>query len=1243
MTECMPISSPPADYQLTKPGTSGVPVGPEVAIINTATMKYFPPGEEGPICVRGEPCFRGYGKIANDANPVENSFLAGGWFNTGDLGYMDEDGYLYITGRSKEVINRGGEIISPMEVEEAVQSHPDIKACAAFSTPHDILQEVVGIVVVMESGRPRIDLAHLHEYLGERLAAPKWPQCLVFLDGLPKSHTNKLLRVKLGSRLALPELNDNMSHIERTFEGTCPPQGTGLDIPIPVSRVTTSPDLVQALLRKAVDVDKKQRLLVRPHPKRVGCLICYVYQIDRVQVITVAREVLDRYAVPTHIVELADAPASGNVTLPLPEASDSIAAILQETSSSGPADALAQSVQEMFVDLLKLDYVPSPGANFFHLGGSSMLASQLASRIRKQFGIPCSGAEIFHHTSCDDLSRMIRQRSCDDASATSSDMTGSQEDSNKSVMDHGAPFPGTRMPPNNNFGAALFQLIPMFVVFPVWQISRYLFFFAVLLRSLDVVPGERDIGRFVIAYLAFHLCWVTITPLLFVAIKWIVIGRYKAGRYPLWSSYYLRWWFVDQCRKLFLRGVYGSNEVLLNFYYRLLGAKIGENARISLECEVAEYDLVNVGSEAAVEIGTLRGFGVDNGAMILGPVSVGYKASVGARSVVAPYTSVHDYCHLSPVTSSYESGKALDPKHSRVNRKCLPEPSLWMLLCFEGPITFFVNCIAQIPPLAVLFWMLQFKYEADEEFDTPSDLMEWLCDPRRIPFYIGIRLARALLSPFFYMAAAVLVKKTVIGQFKAGPRNVNSQWQLFRHHLSSTLFSRKKIQLVADIVGRHYELVSCLYRLLGAKVGKRVFWPGHQPIFSGEFDLLEIGDDVVFGSRSAIFCTTIDSCKKVTLCAGANVADNCVVLPGSTLAKNAVLGSNSLCPEDWYLPESSVWLGARGGEPTCLERGTETFAKYPILSDSIDRRKLQLVGDLSTLRPFGKAFYMRQASYFVWPLPLIIFFSVVVKALITVFHTLPLLASLQGAAAILYGVRPSDRDHVHVQYPFKAVYWTVLFCFFFANIARVFVWLFVELCAKWLLMGKRQVGRYNYDTSSYPQRWELYQLIAKTRKFSRFNFLQFFFGTPYMTWYFRWNGGSIGEDCCLYPSGADPFMPEPDLVKMGDRCVVDCASIVCHLNTRGNFELQEIVMENDCTLRTRSRIQQGVYMERGSQLLEKSLALTGEIIESHSVWQGGPASWWFKYSDKSIPYASEEIADETTSLLKSDSASTYSV
>jgi len=95
-------------------------------------------------------------------------------------------------------------------------------------------------------------------------------------------------------------------------------------------------------------------------------------------------------------------------------------------------------------------------------------------------------------------------------------------------------------------------------------------------------------------------------------------------------------------------------------------------------------------------------------------------------------------------------------------------------------------------------------------------------------------------------------------------------------------------------------------------------------------------------------------------------------------------------------------------------------------------------------------------------------------------------------------------------------------------------------------------------------------------------------------------------------------MPEPDLVTLGDYCVVDCASIVCHLNTRGNFELQRITVEDRCTLRTRSRIQQGVVMESGSQLLEKSLAMTGEIIDSRSVWQGGPATQWFRYKDQDL-------------------------
>jgi len=123
------------------------------------------------------------------------------------------------------------------------------------------------------------------------------------------------------------------------------------------------------------------------------------------------------------------------------------------------------------------------------------------------------------------------------------------------------------------------------------------------------------------------------------------------------------------------------------------------------------------------------------------------------------------------------------------------------------------------------------------------------------------------------------------------------------------------------------------------------------------------------------------------------------------------------------------------------------------------------------------------------------------------------------------------------------------------------------------------------------------------------------------------NGGKVGKNCCLYPSGADPFMPEPDLVTIGKGTVVDCASMVCHLNTRGNFELTPITIEQDCTLRTHSRVQAGVHMEAGSMLLEKSIAMTGEVLDEKSVWQGGPATLWFR--TKELPtYIPPDLGEE---------------
>jgi carbonic anhydrase/acetyltransferase-like protein (isoleucine patch superfamily)/acyl carrier protein len=922
----------------------------------------------------------------------------------------------------------------------------------------------------------------------------------------------------------------------------------------------------------------------------------------------------------------------------------------------------------MFVELLALDYVPTPDTSFFHVGGSSMRASQLAGKVRKTFHVGCSGAEIFSHSTPNDLAGLVKSRQ---AEAHKDGKSSNDADSMRTSgerHDHGAPFASEQLKPQGGFWLYFVQLLPMFVVFPAWQIARYLMFFTLLLEKSrffwDI--SDRDIITFLVAFMVFHLMWVTFTPLIFVLIKWTVIGRYEQGRYPIWGSYYLRWWFVDVCRKLFLRGIWGSNDILLRCYYRMLGANIAHGARISIECDLAEYDLVTVGRNAAVEMCTLRGFAVDNGAILLGPVRVGHESSVGLRSVVAPYTQVPDGQHLGPVTSSYDK-KGLSEKHARVNRRCFAEPSVFIQMCVGGPITFLVNSFAQIPPIFILWLLLVFKSRESGEnfFANWNELIDWLCDPKRIPFFIAIRVARALLSPFFYMFAALFVKKLIIGKFEPGPRNTRSEWDNFRHWLAAKLFTRKKIQSCTDLMGRHYENVSILYRILGAKVGKRVFWPGHQLVTTGAFDLLEIGDDCVFGSRSALIFTTVDRCEKIILCAGANVADNCVVMAGSVVGKNAVLGSNSISPEGMYLPAGSVWFGSNGCIPTCLEEGdgSDTIHYQSLnekrvdgvpahASDRLNPDQLTMQGDENTLRPFGKAVYMGMAKgYRVWPIWSMVLFTLVNRVFQIVFHLLPILGAIQFGAVLLYTdhilkqmwrnsifgtfefeyedndaevnidkflwwERDFDNDgHYHT---FLQVYFAILTCFLVTHFLRVVFWLVIELTAKWGFMGRRQPGRYNYDASSYAQRWELYQLTAKIRKLSRLNLLQFLMGTPYMNWYFRWNGGKIGKDCCLYPAGADPFMPEPDLVDIGDRCVVDCASIVAHLNTRGNFELVPITVEADCTLRTRSRIQQGVLMETGSMILEKSLAMTGEIIDARTVWQGGPATMWFSYPDPDV-------------------------
>jgi oxalate---CoA ligase len=189
------INPPPPGSR--KPGSVGVATGTEIAILDENGAP-LPPGQAGEVAIRGPSVTRGYLTGAQEAAPRGER----DWFRTGDIGMLDADGYLFLQGRIKEFINRGGAKISPREVEDALALHPAVAEAAAFAVPDGALGEEVGAAVVLRRGASAT-AAELRAFAGRRLAPFKLPRRLVVVPEIPKGPTGKLQRIGLAERLGL--------------------------------------------------------------------------------------------------------------------------------------------------------------------------------------------------------------------------------------------------------------------------------------------------------------------------------------------------------------------------------------------------------------------------------------------------------------------------------------------------------------------------------------------------------------------------------------------------------------------------------------------------------------------------------------------------------------------------------------------------------------------------------------------------------------------------------------------------------------------------------------------------------------------------------------------------------------------------------------------------------------------------------------------------------------------------------
>ena len=803
MTECMPIAAPPVAYKLEREKSSGRIIGPEVCIMDLSGDAPIRTAS-GAICIRGPPTFSGY-----EGTDPTDTFLPGGWFDTGDQGFLDDDGYLFITGRAKEVIKRGGETISPYEVEEQLSKHPKIRHAVAFSVPHATLQEVVGLVVVPKNMQDPPSHDDLKKHASLKLHPSKWPSVVVYAYEPPKGSTGKIVRVGLAAKWGIPTLTD-IGTTTTTFE-----LRDGMAVPV----------IVEAKKVKRQSLEWK---VLAPTERMVTAVF--------------------RATLRTEI---------------------------------GADD------------------------DFFLEGGDSIKAAHAAAALSQKLGKNISPINIFQYRTARRVAELVPDKQESKEIENTVDKRVDDEKESTTPL------------------ALLIQLFPLMVFRPCTRFAIFTIGYFVW----------STMGRSVLAlgpaFFAASVFKRTVLPLVAIAFKWIVLGRLRPGRYPLWGGMYLRWWLSQQLTSMCGLGVFGWSFGLHRTYMRMMGARVGYNTRVSVDAHVGDYDLIDIGDESAIDPRAYVWSSVcSESAFVAEPISIGSRVLVGRGACVAPGASIPDGAQVLPNTSTHNG---LVSNHTKQSELRAPSTNFRLRLLIGYPCLLMLY-VLQLAPLA---WGL-----ADKAATLTLSL------------FITLVAIYTITSPIVRIVYTILIKRTLLGKFKSGPSN---DFENFKYWLMSRLLPQPDLAGMQSLVGTHWAPITWIMRALGVQVGERVFWPGSGVVIDA-YDLLTIHDDVVWGSRSVVRCRDATGvAQPVVLKAGSNVADRCIVYRGTRLGKNACLGTGSVTMANANYDDGTLWIG---NDPT--SNGGAMCLVGP------DTKQAQASAEQPTIKPYGRDKVYWLPPWWVW-------------------------------------------------------------------------------------------------------------------------------------------------------------------------------------------------------------------------------------------------------------------------------------
>jgi non-ribosomal peptide synthetase-like protein len=847
--------------------------------------------------------------------------------------------------------------------------------------------------------------------------------------------------------------------------------------------------------------------------------------LDRGALLAALRGKLPAYMVPAYLDVLDALPmlATGKVDrkkLPAP-----VLPLVDVASiGSPPATPLEQAIADAWAALFKLERVGAEQDFFLDLGGHSLLAAQLVALLRDRSDIHVPVRDVYSHPTVRKLAAHVAARPKLDAQAAK--------------PDKGIVPPNVLRKPGALFTAAqalvmiasgAILALPLLVVIPVAD---------------DLLRERITILQAILILLPFGLAlWIAML-VVGLAAKWVIIGRYKAGAYPLWGSYHFRCWLVGRLQAL---GGIGAvvGTPLMPFYFRLMGAKVGRDCALDSGLCFA-YDLVSIGDDTSIGADTqFPGSRVENGYMILGRVDIGSRCFVGGHSALGLNVRMEDDSRLDDQSlladgETIPAGAAWRGSPARPGEVTVPagKPLRFGVARKIGfcaattLVTYLLPLLSAVPGLAILLgWIWAFN----------NGLI------------VAVVAASAAALPLFVVTTCLwiaMMKAIILRRETPGTYELYSM-RYMRHWLSYGLMRMSRGMLLPVFTTLY---LPPFMRLLGAKLGRHTEM---STVWSFMPEMIEAGDGVFFADGSLIggrrtFGGRWEVAKN-HIGARSFIGNGAMLPTGAGLGDHCLLGVLSAPPRRTErTPDGTDWLGSPG-------------FRLP------NRQKVGGFDEQQTFRPTPSLYFQR--------------------GLIDACRIL-----IPGYTAFAFGFA----GLVATLYTYE-VYgaWAMI------GVAIALGWAFAILAIlivvglKWAVMGR-------FKPVIVPL-WCRYvwlnEMVNGAYESIMSPVVSAFFGTALAAPILRTLGCKIGQHCYI----GSALFSEFDLIEIGDYAALNAGAVVQnHLFEDRVMKSSYLRVGNGCTVGNMAVVLYDTRMEEGAVLGPLSLLMKGEVQPAGTRWHGIP-------------------------------------